>query len=468
MQKRCPRLLDVRNAFTSSSRNWLRMNGWKTSVFAPVLVLASLLISGNLVFAQDTTEAQNKIYLPIITGSNPVTNVTDAPPFPDSYDSQQPSVIDENANSGRTLCITNLKITNQSSYTMKVYWVNLFGGEVLYTSLSPNAYYWQLTLWGNKWRLRSTSGALLKEFYVTSCLFQYVTITNSNFPATPTATPTKTPVPPTVTATKTPIPPTATATNTPIPPTATPTNTPTPPLTADLGNQIWFDLNGNGTQQIDEPYVPNVTVQLLQGCAGNVVLDTQITDVNGFYTFYAQTPGQYRVRFSNIPAGYQFTAKDVGSADNIDSDVDADGLTDCITVVAGVDNPTVDAGIVALTDTTASLSGVAWYDANSNGIREAGEAFVLDAQLTLYKGCSTANVFAVQVTDLNGVYTFPALPAGQYRLQVVQDANFTISPKDQTDDTIDSDFDPTTALNDCFNLLSGGVSAFDVGFIPLN
>ncbi|MFN8439518.1 MAG: SdrD B-like domain-containing protein [Caldilineaceae bacterium] len=468
MKKQCPRLPDFRNPFKSSSLSWLRMDRWKASLLTPFFVLAILVISGNLVFAQDATEVNKNIYLPIISGGNPTVNVTDEPPFPDAYDSQQPPVIDENANSGRTICITNLKITNQSSYTIKVYWVNLFGGEMLYNSLSPNAYYWQLTLWGNKWRVRSISGALLKEFYVTSCLFQYVTITNSNFPSTPTATPTKTPILPTATATKTPIPPTATATNTPIPPTATPTNTPTPPLTADLGNQVWFDLNGNGTQQIDEPYVPNITVQLLQGCTGDVVLDTQITDVNGFYTFYAQTPGQYRVRFSNIPAGYQFTAKDVGSADNIDSDVDADGLTDCVTVVAGVDNPTVDAGIVSLTDTTASLSGVAWYDANGNGIRESGEAFVLDAQLTLYKGCSSTNIFAAQVTDLNGVYTFPALPAGQYRLQVVQDANFTISPKDQGDDMIDSDFDPTTTLNDCFNLIAGSAPAFDVGFIPVN
>lgn len=480
MKKFRPRIYDSQTQIRFAFQKQLRHNKWTALLFTPLLVLAFVLISGNLLFAQDEADTSNKIYLPVISSGNTSVDLQDAPPLPDTYDSQQEPAIEQNENSGRLLCLLiYLKFTNQSNYPVNVYYVDLFGRESLYKALKPGSYYYQLTSFGNRWRVRSSSGSLLKDFSVFSCFTTYITISNSDFPATPTPTRTNTPVPPTATRTptNTPIPPTATPTqtsvpatptNTPVLPTATPTNTPLP-LQASLGNQVWFDLNGNGTQEFDEPYVSNVTVELLQGCVGSTVLQTQITDANGFYTFFNLTPDQYRVRFSNIPAGYQFTAKNVGFDDVIDSDVNPDGTTDCITLASGAVDPFEDAGIVTTTIANSTINGVAWYDANFDGIQDGGEARRLDVLMLLYSGCTdTTHIVGSQVTDLDGIYSFVSIPAGQYRVATVQDANFPISPKDQTVDSFDSDFDAATGLSDCISFSGGETLSLDVGFFPVN
>jgi len=85
---------------------------------------------------------------------------------------------------------------------------------------------------------------------------------------------------------------------------------------------------------------------------GNTVFDENGNDIvktdnNGYYGFDV-LPGRYQIRF-NIPAtGYEdyvFTAKHQGSNHSIDSDVDVDGFTDTITVNAGDNNLTIDAGV---------------------------------------------------------------------------------------------------------------------------
>ena len=140
--------------------------------------------------------------------------------------------------------------------------------------------------------------------------------------------------------------PTATPTNTPVPATATPTPN---PLGA-IGNQVWNDLNGNGIQDSGEPYVQGVKVELLSGCSGTTILGTRTTDTSGYYNFPGLTAGQYRVRFT-LPTGYQFTAKNQGTRTTHDSNANADGVTDCITLAAGQLDGTIDAGLVATTAT---------------------------------------------------------------------------------------------------------------------
>jgi len=340
--------------------------------------------------------------------------------------------------------------------------------------------------------------------------------TPTNTPVPPTATPTNTSVPPTATPTNTPVPPTATPTNTSVPPTnttvpPTPTNTPVPVLPASLGNQVWYDLNGNGVQDANEPYVPGVRVQLLQGCSGTTVLETQTTDSNGFYTFYNLTPGQYRVLFSNLPAGYQFTGKDLGGVENVDSDVNVTGMTDCVTLASGENNPAVDAGLVAIavptntpapatatntpvpatntpvpptatntplpatntpvaataTPTTSgsgSIGNQIWHDLNQDGIQNNGEAYVQGVKVELLGGCTGTVVLGTRTTDASGYYNFSNLPAGQYRVRFTIPAGFVATAKNQgTRTTHDSNIN-ADGVTDCITLAAGQVDgSIDAG-----
>lgn len=60
-----------------------------------------------------------------------------------------------------------------------------------------------------------------------------------------------------------------------------------------IGYLVWNDLDADGAKDENEPGIAGVTVNLRDG--GGTLLDTQITDVEGFYAFADLPFGQYRV-----------------------------------------------------------------------------------------------------------------------------------------------------------------------------
>ncbi len=117
---------------------------------------------------------------------------------------------------------------------------------------------------------------------------------------------------------------------------------------ATIGDRVWVDENCNGLQdklpdETDEVGLPGVEVSLYT-CEGALV-DTDVTDVNGDYLFEDVDDAlSYRVCFL-LPDGYDWSPKDQGGNDGIDSDVNADGCTDCFTLDECEDDRTRDAGV---------------------------------------------------------------------------------------------------------------------------
>lgn len=114
---------------------------------------------------------------------------------------------------------------------------------------------------------------------------------------------------------------------------------------AALGDYVWEDLNGDGLQDMDEPGVEGVVVHLMD-CDGGTLAET-MTDADGLYLFDDLAPGDYDVHFV-LPAGWMFTTPDVGVDDAVDSDTDMNGFTSCVSLAAGEENLTLDAGIVRI------------------------------------------------------------------------------------------------------------------------
>lgn len=113
-------------------------------------------------------------------------------------------------------------------------------------------------------------------------------------------------------------------------------------MSASLGDYVWNDANNNGVQDAGEVGIAGVTVNLID-CATNTEVATTTTAADGMYLFQNLMPGSYRVEFV-APMGYAFTTPNVGS-DATDSDANASGVTECITLAAGESNTTVDAGL---------------------------------------------------------------------------------------------------------------------------
>ncbi|WP_281862361.1 SdrD B-like domain-containing protein [Salana multivorans] len=95
-----------------------------------------------------------------------------------------------------------------------------------------------------------------------------------------------------------------------------------------IGDVVWIDANKNGVQDDGEKPLPGVTVDLLVD--GDVVATTT-TDADGRYVFDNLPAGTYQVRFTltqEQKAMYEFTVRDAGDDDAVDSDANpSDGLT---------------------------------------------------------------------------------------------------------------------------------------------
>ena len=231
-------------------------------------------------------------------------------------------------------------------------------------------------------------------------------------------------------------------------------NNPTAP-TGQIGDFVWFDSNNNGVQDAGEQGVPGVTVSLLN--ASNTVIATTVTDANGNYRFVNLADGAYSVKFSNLPAGFVFSPKDLGGNDNTDSDVDpTTGVTGTYTITAGNTNLTVDAGIYS---TRAALGDYVWFDANSNGTQDATEKGIAGVTVTIYDAANIA--VTSTITDQNGRYFFSNLNPGTYTVGFgTTPTKMVFTTKDvvAAGDAADSDVDPATGKTGSYTLVAGQVN----------
>ncbi|MGE5621137.1 MAG: SdrD B-like domain-containing protein [archaeon] len=225
------------------------------------------------------------------------------------------------------------------------------------------------------------------------------------------------------------------------------------PSTASLGDFIWNDLNHNGIQEVGEPGIPNVTVELHR-CSDNSLVATQVTNASGYYLFSNLPAGGYYIKVT-APAGYSITIQNAGLNDALDSDIDpTSGVTGCYTLAAGQINLTADGGLYQPSVLLGSIGDFVWNDLNHNGIQDTGEPGIPGVPVELHDG--TGAVIKTTITDANGYYTFTSLPAGQYYVSFTPPAGYTISPINQGgDDTKDSDIDPLTGQTVTFALAAG-------------
>jgi len=216
-----------------------------------------------------------------------------------------------------------------------------------------------------------------------------------------------------------------------------------------IGDQIFFDDNGNGVQDADEEGVAMVTVQLFSaGVDGQLFTDddaveaTVGTDANGVYLFNNVAPGSYYIKIDQgtLPIGFGFTFADQGSDDSTDSDFNSDGMTAAFTVTAGqADDLDFDAGVLEV----GSIGNKVWLDSNANGLLDGTEPGLPGVFVFLEDefGQPLTNI-PFQFTDANGTYKFDKLPLGKYIVRFATPSGFLLTATDANmgnDDTIDSD-----------------------------
>ncbi len=248
-----------------------------------------------------------------------------------------------------------------------------------------------------------------------------------------------------------------------------------PAAVSSIGDKVWYDTNGNGTQDAGEPGTSNVTVTLYKETAPGsgiyTVYATTVTDVNGLYLFNnLPNNTNYKVGIT-APAGTQLTSSTGTTAGNATTDSDLDPVTRLSAVVnipvAGAQITGIDAGLILQPTTKASIGDRVWYDNNRDGDQDAGEPGIAGVTVQLMDGSS--NVLATTTTDAFGNYIFTNLNPGLYRVNFGAVAGMQRTAMNATGGTIaditDSDADPTTGKTQGYTLNAGGKNmSVDAGY----
>ncbi|MCC7505258.1 MAG: HYR domain-containing protein [Saprospiraceae bacterium] len=112
----------------------------------------------------------------------------------------------------------------------------------------------------------------------------------------------------------------------------------------------------------------------------------------------------------------------------------------------------------------ASVSGWVWQDQNTNGIQDPGEPGLPYIWVSVLDAADTSVTIAAVQTDPNGLYDFPVLPAGTYRLKFSNPGGLWQSGLNiGMDDAIDNDAN-VWGFTDAFTLSGNQALDFDAGF----
>lgn len=225
-----------------------------------------------------------------------------------------------------------------------------------------------------------------------------------------------------------------------------------PPALGAIGDTVWEDLNANGVQDLGEPDLADVTLELLTpgadaecGTADDVLLESEVTDLNGRYLFGGLPADTYCVDpdETTVPTGYDLTTN------NDPQTVDLDEGQNFLDADFGYRPPSGPLG---------SIGDTVWEDLDGNGVQDPDELGIANVTLNLTSPgadnvCGTADdaFLASQATDADGLYLFTDLEAGSYCVnpdETTVPADYTLTTANdpqavalaESEDFLDADF----------------------------
>lgn len=213
-----------------------------------------------------------------------------------------------------------------------------------------------------------------------------------------------------------------------------------------VGNFVWNDLDGDGVQDGGEPGVANVVVELWNA-PKTERLATTTTSPLGIYAIEAPNRTLVRIRVLP-PAGMELTRSEIGSDEEIDSDVapsGADrGFSDPFFPTSSSEFDARDAGLLQPVDPV-TIGDRVWRDDDLDGIQDPGEVGLAGVAVQLWNATRT-QLLDTAVTGVGGTYTLEGQRPGGFQIRVVAPSGYQHTRENAAfDDSIDSDVQWETA-----------------------
>ena len=246
------------------------------------------------------------------------------------------------------------------------------------------------------------------------------------------------------------------------------------PPNSIIESYVWDDLDGDGRQDVNEPALENMLVELVS--TTGTVVDTKVSDNSGSVSFSGLSSNvTYRLRFL-LPQDYSFTTFKTSSK-NLDSDANrTTGMTGRIHLLNGMNQiDDIDAGFW----TPGYMESYLWIDVNEDGIQNSNETGMENVLVEL-RNASNNSLIDSSISDADGLVSFSNVPANRnLRLYVEEPIGYKPTILNSgTNDFIDSDIGVATGLTSVIKPLMGNQQylSWDAGFrldpsfsqIPIN
>ncbi len=201
---------------------------------------------------------------------------------------------------------------------------------------------------------------------------------------------------------------------------------------ASIGNQVFFDANGDGIFNGSDYGIPGVTVVLAVDLAdpGNInageVIATATTDEFGQYSFDGLPDGNYLVAVTDTDNVLGELAQIIGSSGSADNHSKDQPYA---VTLAGSDNNTADFGFAPPNhnNTKGLIGDFIFLDANANNSQDAGDQGLEGVVVEL---CDAAGTTTLQstTTDENGYYYFGNLAVDPSTIYTIKVDTSTLPP----------------------------------------
>jgi hypothetical protein len=216
---------------------------------------------------------------------------------------------------------------------------------------------------------------------------------------------------------------------------------------AVIGDYVWSDADNDGVQDLGEPGIGGVLLELLDG-DGIPTGTTTTTNDSGWYMFVNLSAGDYKVRVasSNSDPGGPLEGYTLSPGPESNP-------TPTDTITLATNEAYINADFGYYQSGLGSIGDYVWFDADNDGTQDAGEDPAEGVTLALYIDSNQNTdldagepVIADTITDETGTYSFTGLELNEYYLVKVTDSNgvldgFTITTYwgDDPGDPVDID-----------------------------
>ncbi len=162
---------------------------------------------------------------------------------------------------------------------------------------------------------------------------------------------------------------------------------------SSLGNKVWFDVDGNGIQDVHEAGLNDVKINLYwidpAGAVEPRMIDStrtqSVTGKDGQFNFDYLFPGKYQVEIE-VPEHLELTSYKMGDNDTLDSDIELQThMTSVIQLDTHQNLTTIDVGLISKADASLPVELTSFHGHSQSCVNQLSWSTASETQVDVFE-----------------------------------------------------------------------------------